>query len=297
MTAAEEGVLLLCCQLGDPESRPLTTAQFRELGRRVRTSCMGGNPLAELSAAELRSLGYDESQVNRILALLSRTSRLRDYIARGQALGIHPLTRLSPAYPDRLRQMGQEASTPVLFYRGDGSLLRRPAVAVVGSRRLLPENEAFARQAGRLAAQEGLVLVSGGAQGADLTAQNACLEHGGSCVIFVADPLTAHPPQANTLYLSEAGYDCPFSPARALHRTGLIHMLGEKTLAAQCCFGSGGTWQGCLENLRHRWSELYVFADGSPAMAALEERGAVPVHRLERLQALVPSQFNLFDSP
>ncbi len=297
MTAAEEGVLLLCCQLGDPDSRPLTTAQFRELGRRVRTSSMDGDPLAELSAAALRQLGYDDDQAGRILGLLRRTSRLRDYVARGQAQEIQPLTRLSPAYPDRLRQMGQEASAPVLFYRGDVSLLRRPAVAVVGSRQLLPENEAFARQAGRLAAREGLVLVSGGAQGADLTAQNACLEHGGSCVIFVADLLTAHPPQANTLYLSEGGYDCPFSPARALHRNGLIHMLGEKTLAAQCTFGSGGTWQGCLENLRRRWSELYVFADGSPAMAALEERGAVPVHRLESLRALVSGQISLFDSP
>ena len=74
-------------------------------------------------------------------------------------------------------------------------------------------------------------------------------------------------------------------------------MLGEKTLAAQCTFGSGGTWQGCMENLRRRWSELYVFADGSPAMAALEERGAVPVHRLESLRALVSGQISLFDSP
>lgn len=297
MTAAEEGVLLLCCQLGDPDSRPLTTAQFRELGRRVRTSSMDGDPLAELSAAALRQLGYDDDQAGRILGLLRRTSRLRDYVARGQAQEIQPLTRLSPAYPDRLRQMGQEASAPVLFYRGDVSLLRRPAVAVVGSRQLRPENEDFARQAGRLAAREGLVLVSGGAPGADLTAQSACLEHGGSCVIFVADHLNAHPPQANTLYLSEGGYDCPFSPARALHRNGLIHMLGKKTLAAQCTFGSGGTWQGCLENLRRRWSELYVFADGSPAMTALEERGAVPVHRLESLRALVSGQISLFDSP
>ena len=35
LTNLERGMILLCCDLGDPDAAPLTTAQFRELSRRV----------------------------------------------------------------------------------------------------------------------------------------------------------------------------------------------------------------------------------------------------------------------
>ena len=167
-------------------------------------------------------------------------------------------------------------------------------MAVVGSRKLRPENEAFARQAGRLAAEEGLVLVSGGAVGADTFAQNACLDAGGSCIVFVPDELIGHPIRERMLFISTEGYDLPFSAYRALSRNALIHMQGEKTLAAQCTFGSGGTWQGCVENLRHGWSDVFIFDDGSEGAAALAENGATPISSLTGIRALENRQLSLF---
>ena len=60
MTAAEEGVLLLCSRLGDPNMKPLTMPQFRELGLRVRSAGLNGDPLRQLQAQDLLCLGYDE---------------------------------------------------------------------------------------------------------------------------------------------------------------------------------------------------------------------------------------------
>lgn len=77
-------------------------------------------------------------------------------------------------------------------------------------------------------------------------------------------------------------------------RNHFIHAHAAKTLAAQCTLGTGGTWQGCLDNLRRQWSELYVFDDGSEAAAALSARGAVPVSALTSLRALTPPQSCLF---
>ena len=57
MTAAEEGVLLLCCKLGDPNARPLTMAQFRELGNRVRMSAVSGNSLRQIVESDLEKTG------------------------------------------------------------------------------------------------------------------------------------------------------------------------------------------------------------------------------------------------
>ena len=177
---------------------------------------------------------------------------------------------------------------------GDTSLLHKPGIAVVGSRTLNEKNEIFARTAGRLAAEEGLVLISGGANGADTAAQEACLAAGGQCVIFVPDRLDTHTPMENVLYVSEDGYDIHFSSARALHRNGLIHMLAEKTLAAQCSYKKGGTWQGCTENLKRGWSDLFVYDDGSQAMDALIQLGATAVSELTGVHDLSPMQTSLF---
>ena len=287
-------MLLLCSRLGDPESKPLTMPQFRELGLRVRASGMQEDRFRQLQLRDLIALGYGEENAARILYLMNRQDALHRYLAKGQLQNIHPLTRISPQYPRCFRDCLQDAAPAVLFYRGDPALLERPAVAVIGSRKLRPENEAFARTAGRLAAEKGFILVSGGAEGADLAAQEACLEAGGSCVIFPADSLVSHVPTPNTLYISTDGYDIHFSAPRALFRNRLIHIMGKKVFAAQCTHGSGGTWQGCLENLKQSWSELYVFDDGSPAMTALMEQGAAGITELHDIDDCKPMQTSLF---
>ena len=121
------------------------------------------------------------------------------------------------------------------------------------------------------------------------------MEAGGSCVIFPADTLESHVPHPHILYLCTDGYDIPFSTPRALLRNRLIHSLGKQVFAAQCTHGSGGTWQGCLENLKHGWSDLYVFDDGSPAMTALMEQGAIPLNDDFTPSDWVKPQLSLFD--
>ena len=277
MTAAEEGVLLLCCRLGDQNCKPLTMPQFRELGHWVRAGFSGEDPLRQLRSSDLTALGYEENRADEILRLLDRDDQLLDYLHRAEDLNIHPITRFSDHYPRKLNAALGFSAPPVLFYLGDPSMLSRPSVAVVGSRRLHPENEAFTRAVGWYLARTGRVLVSGGARGADQAAQNACLSQGGSAVIFVADRLADHASAANTLYLSADGFELPFSIPRALSRNKLIHIQSQKSLAVQCTHGTGGTWQGCMENLKHKWSPLYVFNDGSQGSIALIAQGAKPV--------------------
>ena len=293
MTAAQQGMLLLCCALGQPEAHPLTTAQFRDLGLRIRAAGMDGDGLRSLCSADLRRAGVPETQADQILRLLDRETVLEAYLRRAKAMGIYPLVRIDPDYPHRVAAKLRFSCPPVLFCRGDRRLLALASVAAVGSRRLLPENAAFARQAGRLAARERLTLVSGGAVGADQEAQAACLAEGGRAVVFVADALTAHPAHSQVLFCSAGGYDLPFSTHRALARNGLIHTQGDRTLVAQCSYGTGGTWQGSLENLKHGWSELYVFDDRSPGAAGLIERGATGLTQLTAISSLTPSQLRL----
>lgn len=295
MTAIEEGVLLLCCRLGDPDAKPLTGPQFRELGRRVRVSESSGDPQRSLSCTHLTALGYEEAQAENILRLLERQEFLRTYLGKAEDLGIYPLTRLSPGYPKRLRAALGFSAPPVLFYKGNPDLLNQLCIAVVGSRQLRPENEAFARDTGRYLAETGRVLVSGGALGADRTAQNACLSAGGSAIVFTAEQLKNCKPKPRTLYLSADGFDVPFSTPRALTRNRYIHIQGQKALAVQCSLEKGGTWQGSAENLKHGWSPLYVFDDDSQGAKALEEQGAIAIDRPAGLDEETCPQASLFD--
>lgn len=296
MNAREWGIALLCCVIPGEALTPLTTAQLRTLGQRVRSMGMPSEPVSELQERHLEKMGYEPQEANRICALLARESLLERYLDGARDRGITLLTRLSPEYPERLHHQLGVSAPPLLFAAGNLELLARPAVALVGSRALEEPGKRFARRIGGLAAGEGYVLVSGNAAGADQTGQNACLRAGGSIIAFVADELKRHVPRdgAHQLMLSAFGYDLPFSAARALYRNHLIHAMGEKTFVAQCIPGRGGTWNGATENLRRGWSEVYVCDDSSEAMRALCDRGATALREegLESLAALQSAQYS-----
>ena len=273
MTAGEEGFLLLTGCLGDPERKPLTVAQFRDLTLRARAM---SRPTVDrdLAAEDLIAIGCKQEAAERILKLLSQTDQLQWYVKRGKGAGCLPVTRISEAYPHRLRTaLGMDAPG-TLLYSGNPALLQQKKISLVGSRDLRQENEAFAAEVGRQAALQGYVLVSGNARGADRTAQDSCLVHGGAVISVVADELSKHRGNDNILYLSEEGYDLGFSAHRALQRNRVIHALSDQVLVAQCTLGKGGTWDGTKNNLRKGWSKVFCLRDGSKATVELEQMGA-----------------------
>ncbi len=295
MTGPERGFLLLCSRLGDPSRKPLTAPQLRRLFQRA--SAME-RPLEDraLSRSDLTALGCSEEMAGRILTLLSQEEELDHYVNRGRQKGCFPLTPLSPGYPARLRRaLGQDAPG-VLWVRGELSVLDGPAVALVGSREPEPRNREFAAEAGRQAVSQGYVLISGNARGADRTAQEAALATGGRVVSIVADRLLSCPDSPGITWVSEEGYDEPFSAPRALSRNRCIHALGSLTLAAQSSLREGGTWDGCLRNLRAGWSPVAIFDDGSEAANALTTHGAIPVsmEELKDLKRLSEQNTRLF---
>lgn len=240
---------------------------------------------APLQADNLISIGYSRQEAERILSLLSEEDVLNWYSGQAKAKNCIPVTRISEAYPKQLRQALGIDCPGCLWAKGNLELLRKPAIALVGSRDLRAENLAFAEEAGRQAAAWGYVLVSGNARGADRAAQDACLAAGGQVICVVADSLENKRLADDVLYLSEDSFDCAFSAQRALSRNRVIHCLADRVLVAQVSFGKGGTWDGTIKNLRHNWSSVFCFDDGSKGAQELIQMGAQPV-KTEDLQAL-----------
>lgn len=296
MTPREEGFLLLTSNLGDPNRRALTVAQARTLAQRVAAAPR----IAEdrhLESRDLTAMGYSLEMAEHIVALLEDGVLLEHYLRRGQRLGCHPISRVGEEYPQTIHnRLGLDAPG-CLWSRGDLELLQKPAVALVGSRELGQENLDFAKEVGRQAARQGFVLVSGNARGADRAAQDSCLENGGEVIAVVADELEKYGPREHILYLSEDGFDLPFSSQRALSRNRLIHCMGLRTFVAQCGYQRGGTWDGTVKNLRFGWSPVCCFKDGSAASELLQDMGAegVNLEDLHDFLGLQPRYFGLFD--
>lgn len=293
MQAAEKGLLLLCCKLGQAV-KPLTAAEYRQLSEYVRIRSLTGTQQdTEVRREQLMSLGCSLEMSNRVAGLLDREKALREYLYKAENTAV--LTRISEGFPRRLYRLEDDCPA-TLFCKGDLSLLNSRCISLVGSRLLFPRGRDFARRIGRMAAREGFTLVSGGASGADTAAQEACLAAGGTVICFVPDELSRYAPRKNLLYCSADGYDLSFSASRALRRNHFIHALGEKVFVAQCPGTSGGTWAGTSDNLRHRWSEVYVLSDGSDGAEALMALGAVGVdENLPPLADLLSYQLSIFD--
>lgn len=118
------------------------------------------------------------------------------------AAAVAAVCRHDPRYPARLRT-GADAPA-VLFCAGGVTHLTDwlagtaeegpPAVAVVGTRRPLPEAQELARALGRGLAAAGLCVVSGMAMGIDAAAHEGALEVGGPTVAVLAcAPERAYP--------------------------------------------------------------------------------------------------------
>ena len=296
MNPREKGFLLLTSYLGDPNCKVLSAAQLRLLAQRV-SAMEPPTEDRDLSVSDLLRLGYGRKMAERILHLLSQEDLLEYYLNRGQKLGCSPITRVSEGYPLILRHRLGLDSPGCLWVKGDTSILNTPAIALVGSRDLREENRRFAEAVGIHAARQGLTLVSGNARGADKTAQNACLLSGGRVISIVADELAKHPLQERILYVSEDGFDEAFSAQRAISRNRCIHALGRMTFVAQASLEKGGTWDGTVKNLKHGWSSVACFRDGSEASRRLEDMGAylIGTEDLGDLSALLEPTQTLFD--
>lgn len=139
---------------------------------------------------------------------------------------------------------------PRLHVVGDAGSLLGPCISVVGARRATPYGLAVAEMAGRVAAECGLVVVSGGAVGCDHAAARAALDAGGSTVVVAGCGADRVYPASSSDVFSEAasGRGCVVSverwgapPARHTfpRRNVVIAALSDCLLVAEAGARSG----------------------------------------------------------
>lgn len=112
-------------------------------------------------------------------------------------MNIKKLTLISSDYPERLQEI--DSPPEPLYHVGAplAELLKRPAVAIVGTRKISPYGRQVTQEFAEHLAEQGLVIISGLALGLDAQAHRSALEHGGLCIAVLPCSLQQIIPKTN----------------------------------------------------------------------------------------------------
>ncbi len=123
-------------------------------------------------------------------------------LANVRKLGCRLLNWDEPEYPQRLLEIYDPP--PLLYVRGDASVLNRHSISMVGTRRPTPYGNQVAERLGRDLAGRGLTIVSGMARGIDSSAHHgACQAQKGATVGVLGTGVDVIYPKENKKLFAE----------------------------------------------------------------------------------------------
>jgi DNA processing protein len=170
-----------------------------------------------------------------------------EMIRIAEELGGRLILPEDPEYPDSFVEVDEPP--PLLFVKGDLTLLDHPACAIVGSRDHSPYGARVCRAIAEFVAASGVVVVSGMARGLDAVAHGAALDAGGKSIGVLGNGLGVVYPSANrALYhrMSSSGLLLTeFPPGEKPtagsfpRRNRLISALARVTIVVEAATGSG----------------------------------------------------------
>lgn len=173
----------------------------------------------------------------------------------------HLITCHDPRYPQYLRETAQ--APPLLYVRGDPSLLAWPQLAIVGTRNPTPGGERTARNFAEHLARSGLAIGSGLAQGIDTAAHRGALAGDGATIAVMGTGLDRVYPASNRklahaiveqggALVAELPLGTPALPEHFPRRNRIISGMSLGTLVVEAALQSGSliTAQFALEQGR-----------------------------------------------
>ena len=206
-----------------------------------------GEPAAIFATPTHRLKEITTAEIARQIAEGPDTERLQPGITWLAQAQNHLVTLSDNDYPQALLEIADPP--PILYAKGDLSLLNRPAIAMVGSRNATPQGEKNAEDFASALCGAGLCIVSGLALGIDGAAHRGALKANGATIAVVGTGLDivyparhrelAHQIVERGLMISEFPIG---TPSRAQHfprRNRIISGLSLGTLVVEANVQSG----------------------------------------------------------
>lgn len=191
---------------------PLNDASRLACLRLIRSQNVGPVTFREL----INQYGGAEAALDALPGLSSRTGRQRaivlcprDTASRelddAAKAGATPIFTIEPGYPSRLAEV--ENPPPLLYIKGDPSILSRAMIAIVGSRQASAAGIKLTTQFAAGLGAAGFVIASGLARGIDGAAHETAIDTGTVAVLAGGIDII-YPPEHENLYRRIADYGC-----------------------------------------------------------------------------------------
>lgn len=282
-------IVVLCSELGKNDKIvPLTPMEWRVFEQTLLSNNVRLESFVK-NIDSYRELKWPNEKITyqRLKNLLNREVNLGFEIANYSNIGIDTLTLADNEYPYGIKEKITTVWPPLFYYAGNLKLLgkRNKYVGFVGSRDVSERDVNFLRGVVKKLPQK-YGVVSGGAAGIDTFAIEEALKEGRNVIVYVADNMVTklrNPKYINAIHekrllmLSAAIPRAGFSVGMAMARNKLIYTQSEFTVVVKSK-NKGGTWQGAIENLKHRWVPLlcwnnFDYIDNQELL----QKGALPL--------------------
>lgn len=204
---------------------------------------------------------------------------------------IHLLTIFDEHYPRQLKLTLKPQQLPLmLYYMGDLSILDRPAIAIIGSRKASEHGLRFTHEVSQYLADYEINIISGNARGVDQVASAGATSRGKYTTLVLPhgirkitkermQSLLPEVQAGRVLLISQFHPDNPWSVIHAMERNKVIIGLAQAVIVAESD-SKGGTWEGAKEALKHG-RHVYVrqtdATDALPGNRLLLGKGGLPL--------------------
>lgn len=303
-----QATLLLCGTLGKNvgEVNPLTLPQYNHVVQALtKLDKRPSNFLHEQDLVQRvcsvpieNSRVKDSITVERLKSLLNRGFALSLALNRWVQYGVHVVGRGDLAYPARLKGYLKSKAPSLLYYVGNEQLWMGGGMAFVGSRDISLEATAMIKKVVGECVESKMMIVSGGARGADQVAMRTAFECGGNVVAALSGDLLKTIlvrenrdaiAQNQLLLFSAVDPETRFSPINAMDRNKYIYAMADYALVAQSDT-KGGTWSGAIEELKrpdHHPVYAYIGNMHTEGCTQLVAKGAIPWKPMDKLQSML----------
>ncbi len=181
---------------------------------------------------------------------------LEDMLSQGYEL----IPFNSGDYPKTLKDnLKLKFAPPLIYIKGNKSLLNNDTIAIVGSRKAGKTSLEFTKNIAINAAKEYKCVVSGGAKGVDQTALDESIKVNGHSILVLPQGILTfssgmkkyykHIIEGNLVILSTFFPKAGWSTGLAMGRNKYIYGLSKEIYVAESD-SKGGTWSGVLEGLK-----------------------------------------------
>ena len=281
--------ILLCSYLGiknGEAAKPLSLGEWNDFLDKIVAIKKEPGEILNNDFDLVSQLAFSNSHMERIKSLVSRGANVAFELDDLEKKGIRLVTIFDTDYPVLLRRRLKQKMPPVLYYAGNINLSKKIGIAVVGSRNVDQDGIKFTRKLVEKAAEEKLVIYSGGARGVDTISEETALNSGSAVVSYVADSILSKIKKkeilsnimsGRLLLISDVRPEIGFSAARAMNRNKYIYASAYAAFVISSDYNKGGTWNGATEAMRNGWTKTFVWNHPNySGNLRLIEKGAIP---------------------